>query len=74
MYVENPLIMVITAAGGLVCNFAMAKVLHSGPGHKHAHGGHDHDHGAGHSHGPGHSHGAGHVHKKKQKSELAIDI
>jgi len=55
--VSDPLIMVITAAGGLVCNFAMAKVLHSSPGHSHA--GHDH----GHSHGHSHKHGAQHEHK-----------
>jgi zinc transporter 2 len=42
--VEDPLIMVITAAFGLFCNIVMAKVLHSTPGG-------DHDDGHGHSHG-----------------------
>jgi Co/Zn/Cd efflux system component len=42
--------MLIVAVIGLVCNLIMAKVLHSGPGHSHSHGG-------GHAHGgpSGHS-------------------
>ena len=44
-------VMMITAAGGLLANIIMGKVLHH---HGHGHG-HDHDHG--HSHGHSHSHG-----------------
>lgn len=44
--VEEPLIMLITAGFGFLCNLIMAKVLHSSPGHSH-HGcshSHNHDH------------------------------
>ena len=33
-------LMLIVAVIGLICNLIMAKVLHSGPGHSHSHGGH----------------------------------
>lgn len=34
-FVENPLVMLITAAGGLVINIVMYKVLHGGKSHSH---------------------------------------
>lgn len=76
--VEDPLIMVITAAFGLFCNIVMAKVLHSTPGgedeHGHSHGGNlfhqcSHDHGHGHGHGHGHSHKHNHKHDHDHKHD-----
>ena len=80
---KDPLIMVITAAFGLLCNIAMAKVLHTSPtgddshnnnlfhqcSHDHGHGGHSH---AGHSHGDHHHHDNA-ENKKKSKVVLAAD-
>jgi len=53
-FVEEPIIMIITAGVGLICNISMAKVIHSSPGghagcdHGHSHddkeGGDDHNH------------------------------
>ena len=48
--VTNPLIMLITAGFGLICNLVMAKVLHSSPNgehnhhHHNCHNHHDHNH------------------------------
>ena len=72
--VDDPLIMLIVAIVGLICNIVMGHVLHSAGGHHgHSHGGHpkeedSEDHG--HSHGKedhGHSHDKedhGHSHDK----------
>jgi zinc transporter 2 len=75
-FVQDPLIMLITAGGGLLCNIAMAKVLHSGPGHHHHGGGscphshgHSHKHGHDHGHGHGHDHEHGHDHDKHDHDE-----
>ena len=66
--VENPLIMLITAGFGLVCNLVMAKVLHSSPTGGDDHGGNifhqcDHDH--------GHGKAASHVHIKEAHKKPA---
>jgi zinc transporter 2 len=60
----NAPVMLLTAVFGLVCNIAMMKVLHSGPGHSHGHGSCSH----GHSHGlGGHSHD--HIHDHSDHTE-----
>ena len=58
----NGFIMFITSCFGLGCNLVMMKVLHSGHGHHHCSGGHDHGHSHGHSHGHDHGHSHGHSH------------
>jgi zinc transporter 2 len=68
--VEDPLIMLIVAIIGLICNIVMGHVLHSAGGHHHghSHGGHDHGHDHGHSHGEKeHSHS--HDDKKDKKDK-----
>ena len=62
--VTDPLIMLITAVFGLVCNLVMAKILHTSPTGE-GHGGNifhacDHDHGHGHNHGHSHEHDHSH--------------
>ena len=78
MKVDDPLIMLITAAFGLFCNLVMAKMLHGGPahdrnlmhscGHDHGPGGHDH----GHDHG-GHDHGHSHA-KPERKDTRGVSL
>lgn len=46
------------------------KILHSGDGHYHLGGSHDHSHG----HDHGHSHGNVHKHDKKNKVKNAKDL
>lgn len=60
--VDDPLIMLIVAIIGLICNIVMGHVLHSAGGHHHHHHGHGHGHGHGDGHGHDHSHGE-HDHK-----------
>ena len=72
-------IMLIVAVMGLIFNLIQMKILHSGDGHYHLGGEHEHDHDHGHthhdhghSHGHNHGHDHGHTHdhaKKKIKDE-----
>jgi len=57
--------MLVVAVMGLGFNLIQMKILHSGDGHYHLGGGHDH----GHDHGHGHSHGHDHSHKKEKKKD-----
>ncbi len=60
-------IMFVVACLGLVFNLIQMKILHSGDGHYHLGGSHDHDHSHDHSHDHGHSHD--HKHKKDTKNK-----
>ena len=55
-------LMLIVAVMGLVFNLIQMKILHSGDGHYHLGGEHDHDHDHGHGHGHDHGHSHGHDH------------
>ena len=72
--------MLIVAVLGLIFNLIQMKILHSGDGHYHLGGEHDHGEGhgcSGHGHGHehGHVHGHGHKHGNHKKSKgLAEDV
>ena len=68
----DPLVMMATAAIGLLVNITMASTLHSGHGHHHGHDhGQDHEHDHGHSHTHDHGHSiSNNSHKPKVKPEL----
>jgi solute carrier family 30 (zinc transporter), member 2 len=71
--VDDPMIMLIVAIIGLICNIVMGHVLHSAGGHHHhghSHGGHSHDEHNHDEHDHKHEH-KNDKHKLKKKNKVA---